>query len=176
MKDSGKPSPGPRFPRTDSSHRALSAAASSPPTASPLFSSRPYGSKFPHKPAVRRHRRRPRAPSGALPRPPGHPWGATSGTGTPPPAPPVHRGHCGHLPVLGRSLEQASTFGANVALPYFDAPQPGAARPPLRTGRGVSSGPVGDPELPSSPISFHPLQEPGSVPISQTSKLRLRHT
>ena len=32
----------------------------------------------------------------------------------------IHRGHCGHLPVLGRSLEQASTFGANVALPYFD--------------------------------------------------------
>ena len=32
----------------------------------------------------------------------------------------IHRGHCGHLPVLGRSLEQASTFGANVAPPYLD--------------------------------------------------------
>lgn len=42
-----KPCPGPRFPRTGSSHRALSAAASSPPTASPLFSSRLSGSRFP---------------------------------------------------------------------------------------------------------------------------------
>lgn len=32
----------------------------------------------------------------------------------------IHRGHCGHLPVLGRSLEQVSTFRVSVALPYLD--------------------------------------------------------
>lgn len=42
----------------------------------------PFWLQVSPKPAVRRHRRRPRAPSGALPRPPGHPWGATWGTGT----------------------------------------------------------------------------------------------